>query len=256
MKKVVILSIIVSVLIHLIILNYKFTKDKFEPSSQKKSITLKNLEVKKEKPAESIKTNFEHEKILEPQKKPIIEPSQPKIEKQKPKIEPKESKKVEHIIKSSDKNVSKIVKTQIKEQPKISKQEFSIKNLNSMFAPIQKETNANDGNIYKELYEDEFDTFSKEQKEFIKTNLSSIGRITQRYLKYPEFAGKMGQDGVNVVEFYLYPNGDITDLKVLTSSGYRLLDKNSIETIEIAYKDYPRPQTKTKIRIYVHYKIY
>lgn len=110
----------------------------------------------------------------------------------------------------------------------------------------------------RKLYKEEFDTLNQEQKEFIKDNLSKIGQITQHYLNiigYPEVAGQTGQEGVNIVEFYLYPNGEITDLKVLGSSGYSLLDKNSIRTIEIAYKDYPRPSQKTKIRIYVHYSI-
>ncbi|MGD9595809.1 MAG: energy transducer TonB, partial [Wolinella sp.] len=69
-------------------------------------------------------------------------------------------------------------------------------------------------------------------------------------------AGQLGQEGINAVEFYLHPNGDISDLRLIRSVGYTLLDKNSLKTIEIAYKDYPRPKTKTKIRIKVYYKIY
>ena len=73
---------------------------------------------------------------------------------------------------------------------------------------------------------------------------------------YPEAAGRLNMQGRSVVEFWLHPNGDISELRLLDSSGYRALDKNSIETIEIAYKDYPRPSQKTKIRIYVHYELY
>ena len=61
---------------------------------------------------------------------------------------------------------------------------------------------------------------------------------------------------MNIVEFYLHPNGDISDLKLTESSGYSSLDKNSIETIEFAYKDYPKPKEKTKVKIYVYYKLY
>ena len=94
------------------------------------------------------------------------------------------------------------------------------------------------------------------KQDFIKSNLDSIGRITQRYLRYPAVAGKIGQEGDNVLEFYLYPNGDISDLKLLSTSGYTLLDDNSLHTIKIAYKDYPYPNEKTKIRIRVMYRIY
>jgi len=61
---------------------------------------------------------------------------------------------------------------------------------------------------------------------------------------------------MNIVEFTLHPNGDISDLKISNSSGYSSLDENTIETIEYAYKDYPRPKSPTKIKIYVYYKLY
>ncbi len=108
----------------------------------------------------------------------------------------------------------------------------------------------------KELYGEDFYSLSLDERKFIEDNLSGIGRITQRYLKYPQIAGQMGQQGDNIVEFYLHPNGDISDLKLLTPSGFRLLDENSIHTIEIAYKDYPYPAVKTKIYIRVMYRIY
>lgn len=108
----------------------------------------------------------------------------------------------------------------------------------------------------KELYGEEFGALSPNQQIFIKSNLDSIGRITQRYLRYPAIAGKIGQEGENVLEFMLHPNGDISDLKLLSPSGYKLLDDNSLHTIRIAYKDYPYPNEKTKIRIRVMYKIY
>jgi protein TonB len=61
---------------------------------------------------------------------------------------------------------------------------------------------------------------------------------------------------MNIIEFVLHPNGDITKPIITSSSGYEALDKNTIKTIEIAYKDYPRPSEPTKIRIYVTYRLY
>ena len=109
------------------------------------------------------------------------------------------------------------------------------------------------------LYKDEFDRFSPTQRKFIENNLARIQGITQHYLTqrgYPPFAGEMGQQGTNVVEFYLLPNGDITGLKIITPTGFEQLDQNSIDTIKTAYKDYPHPKEKTKIRFYIHYSIY
>ncbi|WP_104579001.1 TonB family protein [Helicobacter felis] len=107
-----------------------------------------------------------------------------------------------------------------------------------------------------DLYGEEFGDLGTAEKDFIKSNLSEIGRITQKYLEYPSAAGYLGQDGIDAVEFYLHPNGDITGLKIIMPSGYKLLDDNTLKTITIAYKDYPRPTTTTLIRIRVRYFIY
>lgn len=104
-----------------------------------------------------------------------------------------------------------------------------------------------------EFYGPEFGYLGKEEQEYIINNLAYIGRITQKYLRYPANAAMLQQGGGNVVEFYLHPNGDISDLKIIKKSGFILLDRNSIKTIEIAYKDYPHPKTKTLIRFYINY---
>lgn len=104
-----------------------------------------------------------------------------------------------------------------------------------------------------EIYGPEFGQLGVEEQEFILNNLSYIGRITQSYLRYPANAGMLKQEGMNVVEFYLHPNGDISDLKIIKPSGFILLDRNSTKTIEIAYKDYPHPKVKTLIRFYISY---
>lgn len=107
----------------------------------------------------------------------------------------------------------------------------------------------------EELYGEEFGDYGLKEQNFLAQNLREIGRITQRYLQYPRSAARLGQEGVNAVEFYLHPNGDISELKILLTSQFMLLDRNTERTIEIAYKDYPRPLSKTKIRIFVTYGI-
>jgi len=113
--------------------------------------------------------------------------------------------------------------------------------------------------MINQLYGREFDTFSSSQKKFIKYNLGAIHRITQRTLTrngYPEVAVRTRQQGTNVVSFYLHPNGDISNLRLKTMTGYTALDRNTLEVIRIAYKDYPLPNQKTKIVFYVQYSIY
>lgn len=107
-----------------------------------------------------------------------------------------------------------------------------------------------------DLYGEEFGDYGLVEQDFIINNLRDIGRITGRYLKYPPDAIRLGQQGVNIVQFYLHPNGDITDLRLIKSSGYVILDRNSERTIEIAYKDYPHPISKVLIRIRVSMELY
>jgi TonB family protein len=113
--------------------------------------------------------------------------------------------------------------------------------------------------IIQQLYGREFYSFTKTQQKFIKDHLSEIHRITQNTLVmngYPDVAVRTGQQGTNVVSFYLHPNGDISNLRLVKRMGYEALDKNTISVIQIAYKDYPRPKTKTKIVFYVNYSLY
>jgi len=113
--------------------------------------------------------------------------------------------------------------------------------------------------MIRQLYGKEFYRFTKTQQKFIKSHLSEIYRITQNTLYmngYPDVAVRTGQQGINVVSFYLHPNGDISNLRLVKPMGYEALDKNTIAVIQIAYKDYPRPKTKTKIVFYVNYSLY
>lgn len=106
---------------------------------------------------------------------------------------------------------------------------------------------------YIKLYGKKYFAFSKEQKRYLKENLNRIGQITQKYLNYPTISIRTRQSGINIIEFFLHPNGDISDVKITDSSYYTALDQNTIDTIEIAYKDYPRPIQTVKIKIYVKY---
>ena len=112
--------------------------------------------------------------------------------------------------------------------------------------------------LINKLYGHEFDSYSSDQKRFLKANLGRIHAITQRALSrngYPESAVRMGLEGVNVVSFYLHPNGNITKLKLDRSMGHSSLDNNTLRVIRIAYSNYPLPKVTTKIKFFVNYTI-
>jgi periplasmic protein TonB len=102
----------------------------------------------------------------------------------------------------------------------------------------------------------DFERYTPSQQEFVRDNLTTIKYITQKNLQYPMVAQQMNLSGMNVVEFELLPSGDIQNLKLLKSSGEESLDENTRKTIEVSFKDYPRPSEKTTIRFYVYYRIY
>jgi len=125
----------------------------------------------------------------------------------------------------------------------------------------QKEKKSYPNGKIKRLYGKEYFSYTPAQKKFIEQNLDEIHKITQQVLwqrGYPggAISAKTGQQGTNIVSFYLYPNGDISNLQLKKRVGYRLLDKNTLETIKTAYKDYPYPTERTKIVFFVEYSIF
>ncbi|WP_121020305.1 energy transducer TonB [Helicobacter vulpis] len=215
-----------------------------------------------------------------PPTKPLIEhTAQKPVEKPKPKAEhhvrrehhSPHRKSERTTMQSQHKALHQAQEERVKKQPKEQNAQESFNPNNLSFLPSeQAPTQPTRDKSYEadkgldtqtrkdidDLYGEEFGDLGTAEKDFIRSNLSEIGRITQRYLEYPSAAGYLGQDGVDAVEFYLHPNGDITGLKIIMASGYKLLDDNTLKTITIAYKDYPRPTTTTLIRIRVRYFIY
>ena len=109
-----------------------------------------------------------------------------------------------------------------------------------------------------ELYGEEFNKLSSTQQKYIINNREIMRRITQQVLSrvarvnIPE---DLNVNKNNIVEFYLHPNGDMTDFKFLSKSGYNILDDTSKETIEYAHTKYPIPKEKTLIRYNIYYNL-
>lgn len=184
------------------------------------------------------------------QRQPQKPAKQTKPQKKAPPI--KEAPKAKEPIKQTkqtERNVTAKTVQQSTSKPSGSSKLFE---LSKQMATAKKEA----GGPIKKLYGEDFERLGKEEQKFIKDNLGSIGRITEKYMRYPDVAAQFRQEGTSLVEFYLYPNGDISDMRLITSSGYKTLDKSAMESIWVAYKDYPRPSTKTLIRMYMQYSIY
>jgi len=186
------------------------------------------------------------------------------------KLEPKPEKKkkvVKKVVKKKPKKKVVKKKTPKKRKPKRSKDALANALMGSgtsmipqQYTPSAPSTAGAFGpQMIQRLYGSEFDTYSNTQKKFIKNNLGNIHRITQRTLSmngYPEIAVRTGQQGTNIVSFYLHPNGDISNLRLKRDIGYQALDQNTLDVIRIAYKDYPLPNKKTRIIFHVRYTLY
>ncbi|MDD5372270.1 MAG: hypothetical protein PHO62_02465 [Sulfurimonas sp.] len=110
----------------------------------------------------------------------------------------------------------------------------------------------------KELYGDEFGKLTPGQQKYLIDNQEIMRRITQEVLNRVasvNLTRDINVNRVNIVEFYLHPNGDMTDFKFLKNSGYYVLDDTTKETIEYAYSRYPRPSEKILVRYNVYYNL-
>lgn len=191
--------------------------------------------------------------LKKPEPKVIQKPKPPQKKKQPTKKSPliKKVKTIKLPQVEKETSLKKLFTLSKREQEKEQQKKEEIKKEIKELQKLDRQTQQ-----YIKLYGEQYFNFSKEQKRYLKQNLNTIGRITQRYLRYPALSARVGQSGINVVEFTLHPNGDISDLRITDGSGYTLLDQNSVETIELAYKDYPKPEKPTKIKIFVKYVLY
>jgi len=111
----------------------------------------------------------------------------------------------------------------------------------------------------KKLYGEKWGKLTPGQQQYMIDNQEIMRRITQQVLTRVAGVNLRGKginaNRSNVIEFYLHPNGDMSDFRFLHKSGYYVLDDTTKETIEYAYAKYPRPKEKILIRYNVYYHL-
>lgn len=256
--KIVILAFIISLSLHLFLFK-KYENKELLKNSQKEEIENKKTDVKfvKLKENKPVIEKIETEKVIEKPIEKIVEKKEP-VKKPVQKETKTPVKKVENKPKVDIEKAKKLQENILQEQivdKENSIQNKTLENFLSQKEPVNQEIL----NELEKLYGEEYKTFTKVQKAYLEKNLNNFQVITQRVLDrlgYPKLAAKLKIGGINIVEFMFHPDGSITGLKIINSSGYAVLDDYSIELIEIAYKDYPRPTTTTKLRFKVFYRLY
>ena len=193
-----------------------------------------------------------------PTKQPIL--NKPKVKplpkKPQPKVEPLPPTKP-YIPLMEPKNESKKPKKKQKKDPMAWM--YEDKSANEKKSSKKKmSSGSNISQDIKELYGEEFKKLTAGQQQYIIDNQEIMRRITQQVLNRVarvNLPRDLNVNRSNVIEFYLHPNGDMTDFRFLSKSGYYILDDTTKETIEYAYSRYPRPQEKTLIRYNVYYNL-
>ncbi len=251
---------------------------KEQPKEEKIKISLKEMP-KKYKKTGILKQKVKKSPIAPPmpkgsQLKKIIKKPPIKYEIHKKRKTPKlnKTKTIKHETKKLAKKQKPIQahkpyipleqkKTKKQEVKKKSKTSWMYEDKSAQETKAQKRKISAGGNIsqdIKKLYGDEFGKLTKGQQQYIIDNQEIMRRITQQVLTRVasvNLKSNLNVNRTNVIEFYLHPNGDMTDFKFLHKSGYFILDETTKETIEYAYSRYPRPKEKILIRYNVFYNL-
>jgi len=88
--------------------------------------------------------------------------------------------------------------------------------------------------------------------EYFKEQFNYIRSIVLQHIHYPEEAQNRGMEGKVLISFVIMEDGNVKDLKVLTSSGYALLDKNAMETVKKS-APFPKPPANAELQLPITY---
>lgn len=78
-------------------------------------------------------------------------------------------------------------------------------------------------------------------------------RILNRII-YPNLARRMGWHGKVLTSFIIHVDGTVSDVKILNSSGFKVLDENAVSTIKDV-SPFPKPPITAKIIIPITYRL-
>ncbi|MBN1545311.1 MAG: energy transducer TonB [Syntrophaceae bacterium] len=92
------------------------------------------------------------------------------------------------------------------------------------------------------------------QERYLREHFLYIKERILRRIVYPNLARRMGWHGRVLTSFVIHADGSVSDIKVLNSSGFKVLDQNAVSTIEDA-SPFPRPPIAAKIIIPITYRL-
>ena len=91
------------------------------------------------------------------------------------------------------------------------------------------------------------DSYLREEFEYIRQKI--LGRLT-----YPLMAKRMGWTGQVVVAFTIMESGRVEGFRIITSSGFDLLDADAVETVNKS-SPFPQPPVRAEIVMPITYQL-
>ncbi len=91
-------------------------------------------------------------------------------------------------------------------------------------------------------------------KQYVDANFYYVKQLITSNLVYPAVARRMKWQGTVEVSFRVLLTGNVENIRVLTSSGYSLLDKNVIATIE-SVQPFPPPPVAAEFTMPIKYTL-
>lgn len=202
------------------------------------------------------------EQLIKPSSAPVTPQPLPKPQRTEPqsKPTPPEPIKNEPIIepkRAFERHVAKNVAT-IERQPKKEPGLYDILSKAESSTQERPKSSTKISDSIQRLYGDKFNDLSAGEQKYILDNQEVMRRITQGVLDrygHSRIPDNIRTNDTNMIEFYLHPDGSISELRFLKNSQLSILDDTTKEVIELAYGKYPRPEQKTLIRYRVWYNL-
>lgn len=89
---------------------------------------------------------------------------------------------------------------------------------------------------------------------YLRQHFSYIRDLIMAKLGYPDMARRMGWSGQVRVGFLIQEDGCVRNVRVISSSGFELLDRNAVETVKKA-SPFPRPPVEADIVMPIAYRL-
>lgn len=92
------------------------------------------------------------------------------------------------------------------------------------------------------------------RKKYLADHFAYIMRIIQSRLVYPPKARREGLSGKALVSFVVLESGQVSDIKLLHSTEYEILDLNLVKAIKEA-APFPRPPIRAELQMPLSYRL-